>query len=220
MADEKEIKVELPEAVTKALATIEELTGRLAKLEGVKPDADTALTTDLTAAQKEYAAIEKQIVEVRISLQKELEARTEELKASKAEIEKMHKQRRREKFITRARELEHLPGAPADDFAEMLDLVEQGLAKIAPDRAGKLFTKLNELLTSWNVVIEKNNVLFAEIGREGGDLGMLSGVEAQLEALTREKMATDPKLSRAKAYDLVLRDHPALYKKYVEQGRK
>jgi len=221
MADKKtELIVELPEAVTKALAAVEEITARLAKLEGAKPDADAPLTTDLVAAQKEYREIEKQIAEVRVSLQKELEARTEELKASKAEVEKLHKARRREKFITRVRELDHLPGAPADDFAETLDLIEQGLQKVAPDRATKIFTKFNEQLDSWNVVIEKSDVLFKEIGREGGDFGLLTGAEAQIEARAKEKMVRDPKLTIEKARTAVITENPKLYRKYQAEQPK
>ena len=207
-----ELKKELPVA---------EPVKEVPKVEPVKvePVIDT-LTTDLDSVQKRNAALEKELDKVRTELRGEIEIRTAELEASKAETEKLRKQRRRERFIKRAEELDYLPGAKADDFAEPLDLIEAGLAATIPDRAAKVFGKFNEKLTSWNAIIEKNDVLFREIGREGGDLGMLSGVEAQLEVLTKEVQAGDPKLSHAQAYDRVLTEHPQLYRKYQAEQSK
>lgn len=172
-------------------------------------DVDT-LTTDLASMQKRNADLEAQLAKVRTELGSELEAREKELKASREETEKIRKQRRRERFIKRAEELEYLPGAKADDFAEILDTVNAAIPE-------KLFTKFNNLLTSWNTVIEKNDVLFREIGREGGNMGMLSGTQAQVDVLAQEKMSADPKLSKAQAIDRVLKEKPELYHKYVRE---
>lgn len=179
------------------------------KVETVEEQPDT-LTTDLASMQKRNADLEAQLAKVRGELGAELESRTKELEASKAETEKIRKQRRRERFIKRAEELEYLPGAKADDFAEILDTVNAAIPE-------KLFTKFNNLLTSWNTVIEKNDVLFREIGREGGNMGMLSGVQAQVDVLAQEKMSADPKLTKPQAIDKVLREKPDLYHKYVRE---
>jgi len=179
------------------------------------------LTTDLVSVQKRNGELEAELPKVRADLGAEVETRTAELQASKAEVLKIQKARRRERFIKRCEDLDYLPGAKADDFAETLDLIEAGLTAVAPDRATKLFSKFNERLTAWNAVIEKNDLLFKEIGRNGGDLGMLSGVEAQMEVLVQEKMASDAKLTKAQAYDAVLKAHPQLYRKYqAEQAAK
>ena len=179
------------------------------------------LTTDLASVQKRNGELEAELQKVRADLGAEVETRTAELQASKAEVLKIQKARRRERFIKRCEDLDYLPGAKADDFAETLDLIEAGLTAVAPDRATKLFSKFNERLTAWNAVIEKNDLLFKEIGRNGGDLGMLSGVEAQMEVLVQEKMASDAKLTKAQAYDAVLKAHPQLYRKYqAEQAAK
>jgi len=172
------------------------------------------LTTDLDSVQKRNAQLETELAKVRTELQAEVEKSVKELEAAKAETDRLRKQRRRERFIKRAEELGHLPGTQADDFAEILDAVNGAIPE-------KMFTKLNNLLSSWNEVVKKNDLLFREIGSNGGSMGMLSGAEAQLEALTREQMAADPKLSHAQAYDKVLKAHPHIYQKYVaEQGGK
>lgn len=177
----------------------------------VEEPVDT-LTTDLDSMQKRNAALEAELAKVRTELGSELEAREKELAASKAETVKIQKQRRRERFIKRAEELDHLPGAKADDFAEILDTINEKISE-------KLFTKFNNLLTAWNTVMEKNDLLFREIGAEGGNMGMLSGTQAQVDVLAQEKMAADPKLSKAQAIDRVLKEKPELYHKYLrEQG--
>lgn len=207
---EVKVQVELPESVTKALAEVERLSAELAKLtKPVEPDGAT-LTTEIESAQKEHARVETELAKAREQLRKELEERTAELKASQAEVVKLNKQRRRERFIKLAHALPYLPGTQADDFGEMLDEINAAL----PD---KRFSKLYQLFQSWNTVIEKNDVLMKEIGREGGELGMLSGAEAQIEALAREKTAADPKLTIEKARTLVIQEQPALYRKYQRE---
>lgn len=223
MADEKEITVELPEEITKALAKVDELAGQLTAL--TKKDETetdpTKLTVGLESARKEYARIETELLKARDDLRKAIETRTDELKGAREEIAKMQSRIRRESFIKRCEPLSNLPGTQADDFAETLDLVHAGLMKVAPERAEKLFEKLYDRFVSWNTVIEQNNVLFKEIGVEGGTLGVLSGTEAQVDALAREKMAADPKLTKSQAIDKVLTERPEIYGKYLrEQGRK
>lgn len=218
--DKQTLTVELPESVTKALADVEALKAQIGERKAAEP---AGLPTDLEAARKENAEIEKQLNEIKGVLQKALEEQKRELQESKAEVEKLHKQQRREKFIRRSRELQHLPGTQADDFAETLDLIQAGLTKIAPDRAETVFRKFNELLTSWDTVVEQHDLIFKEIGREGGDLGMLSGVEAQIEALAQEKRRAEPKLTIEKARTLVIQERPDLYAKYKADhpsGRK
>lgn len=222
MSEKNEITVELPESVTKALAEVERLSTELAKLTKPeeKPEGDVTLTTEIESAQKDYARVESALSEARKSLYGELQARTEELKKSQDEIVKINGQRRRERFIKLAHALPQLPGTHADDFGELLDAIDTGLSKVDKQTANKRFAKLYQLFTSWNTVIEKGNVLMAEIGREGGDFGMLSGTEAQFEALTREKMSADPKLTHAQAYAKVLVERPELYRKYQAEQAK
>lgn len=218
MAD-KEITVELPESVTKALEKVEALEQELIALKGTKPEEkDLTGITDLDGAQKEYARVETELAKARQALRSELEERTKELEASKAEVVKVNRQRRRERFIKLAQALPNLPGTMADDFGELLDDVEAGLAKVDGQTAKKRFEKFYTLLTSWNTVIEKNNLLMQEIGRDGGELGFLSGPEAQIEALAREKVSHDPKLSIEKARTQVISENPALYRKYQREN--
>ena len=216
MADEN--KVELPESVTKALETLDKLASEIAELKKAKGDdtVNTVLTTDLESAQAELTRIETELSETRKMLRTELEERAKELEGTKAENVKLVKARRSERFIKLAHTLPSLPGTVADDFAERLDVIEKALG-------AKEFGKLYQQFVSWNTVIEKNNVLMKEIGREGGDFGMLSGPEAQIEALAREKLAKDSKLTIEKARTQVIEENPALYAKYrAEQanGRK
>src|SRR6185436_16670147 len=114
MADE--IKVELPEEITKALAKVDELAAQLEKLtKGEEQPDGEKLTTGLESARKEYARIETELAAARSDLRKAIEARGEELKSARAEIVKLSKQARRESFIKRCEPLTSLPGTQADD---------------------------------------------------------------------------------------------------------
>lgn len=170
------------------------------------------ITTDLATAKSEHDRIEADLTKARDDMKAALDVRTKELEDAKAEVLKINKQRRRERFIKLAHELKNLPGTMGDDFGETLDTIEKAMGS-------KDFTKFYNRLVSWNTVIEKGNVLMQEIGAVEG-LSMLSGPEAQLEALTAEKMSADPKLSRAKAYAAVLRENPGLYRKYRDELAK
>ena len=130
----------------------------------------------------------------------------------RAETQKIRQQRRREEFIKRAQELDSLPGAPADDFGEILDHI----AKALPE---KEWEKFNQMLTSWNVVIEKSK-LFEDAGTGGGGAA-ISGPEAKLTALAKALQEQNPKLTFAKAYSQAMTENPKIYREYLaEQGRK
>src|SRR5439155_12438305 len=157
----------------------------------------------------------KQEAAARDELQKQIDARTKELADSRAEVEKIQQQRRREAFIKRVGELPNLPGAPADDFAEMLDDIERALS---PTADKKRFEKFNRMLTAWDVIVGKSK-LFEEIGRSGIP-GSFTGAAGQLQALAKEAHEKDPKKSFAQHYTEVLKANPAIYRRYqAEQER-
>src|SRR5262245_36807646 len=87
------------------------------------------LTTDLASVQKRNADLEKELAQVRTDLQAEVDARNKELEDSKAEVAKIHKQRRRERFIKLCEPLDYLPGTQADDFGEDLDVIESAMGE-------------------------------------------------------------------------------------------
>lgn len=175
---------------------------------------------DVRAARKDYEAVQKELEKARTDLQKQLDEANAELEESRAEVVKIHKQRRREQFIKRATELVHLPGAPADDFGEFLDDVEKALGE-------KRFAKFNNLLESWNTVLQKST-LFQELGRDGSQFGF-SGPEGQLDALAKERVTKDADLQKlpaqvayAKAYARVIEtpEGRAIYKRHLAASRK
>jgi len=169
------------------------------------------VTSDLETLKKQHAQAEQALTKERTELQEQLEKRTKEVATAREEVAKIKQQRRRENFIKRAHELTGLPGAPADDFAEILDHVEAGLHAVVPDKAEKEFGKLNQLLSSWNAIVGKSAIL-QEVGRT--TVGAFRGAAAQLDHLAKEVQAADPKLTYAKAYEKVMLENPELYRKY------
>jgi DNA repair exonuclease SbcCD ATPase subunit len=197
-----------------------ELTAKLADAEAKLKAANDELaalkvsggvTSDLDTLKKQHADAEKALTKERAELQEQLAKRTKEVEDARSEVAKIKSQRRRENFIKRAHELTGLPGAPADDFAEILDHVEAGLHAVVPDKAEKEFGKLNQLLTSWNAIVGKSAIL-QEVGRT--TVGAFRGAAAQLDHLAKELQASDPKLTYAKAYEKVMLENPELYRKY------
>jgi chromosome segregation ATPase len=177
------------------------------ELAALKKQEDTS-PPDLATARKAYTEISSELSKVRTELQGQLETVNKELEDARAEVLKIQAQRRREKFIKRVQELPNLPGAPADDFAEILDVVEKAVTP-------KQFEKVNTLLSSWNAIIGKSKI-FEELGRS--EVGAFSGAEGTLHALAKEKAATSGgKLSYEKAYQMVLAENPTLYKRYLAE---
>lgn len=186
-------------ALTKANAELAEL-----KVAG-------GVTSDLDTLKKQHADAEKALTKERAELQKQLEDRTKEVETARAEVVKIRTQRRRENFLKRAHELTGLPGAAADDFGELLDVIEAGLHAVAPEKAEKYFSKVNQLLTSWNTIVGKSAIL-ESVGRSVS--GPFRGAMAQMQMLAKEKQTKDPKLTDAQAFDKVMQEQPALYRQY------
>lgn len=201
---EQKIEVELPESFTKLTEKMDAIAAQIAKLEGGEKPESGVLTPELTTLKADFAKVEKELAAARVELQKQLEDTTKELTESKAEVVKIRLARRREKFIKAVQPLTDLPGAPADDFAEIVEKCESALT---PKQFEKLFT----LLTSWNAILAKSKI-FEEIGRT--EIGAFTGAEGQLHALAKELQAANPKLSYPKAYTQATLEHPELYKRY------
>lgn len=203
------VEVVLPDSLKKLGENLEAIRAGIAKLEGAEPPTPGILTPELTLLKADFAKAEKELADARTELQKQLDVTNKELADSRAEVVKVRLARRRELFIKRVQQLPHLPGAPADDFAEILEKIE---GSVEP----KQFEKLNTLLTSWNAIIEKSKV-FEEIGRT--EVGSFTGAEGQLVAFARELAATE-KISFEKAYSRVLLERPELYQRYRAEKKE
>lgn len=190
----------------KALETVQaELATVTKELEALKGGGDPVAVEPFRA---KYEEVTKELEDSRRVMKQQLEAANKELEESRTEVVKITQQRRRERFIKRAQELADLPGAPADDFAEILDHIQGNKV------SDKEFGKINQLLTSWNVIVKKSK-MFDEIGQDG--VVAFSGPEGQLMALAREKQATDGQLTYAKAYARVLDENPGIYRAYLKE---
>jgi hypothetical protein len=170
-----------------------------------------AMTSDLETLKKQHSEAEKALQKERGELQEQVTKALKDAEDARAEVAKIKTQRRRENFIKRAHELTGLPGAPADDFAEILDAIDAGLHQVAPEKAEKFFNKFNQLLTSWNTVVGKS-ALFEKIG--SGVSGPFRGAMAQMSFLAKEAQAKNPKLTYEQAFAKVMQDNPELYRKY------
>lgn len=202
---EQKVEIELPESFTKLTEKMDAIAASIAKLEGSTPEPGK-LTPELTILKNDFAKVEKELAQARAELQKQLEDTTKELEDSKAEVVKIRLARRRETFIKRVQQLSHLPGAPADDFAEILEKAEAGMTP-------KQFEKLNTLLSSWDAIIAKSAV-FQEIGRS--DIQAFAGAQGKLHARAVERAAKD-KITYVKAYSLEVTENPELYKQYLAE---
>ena len=207
------------EPATKSVAVGTATKEELVVTDKEKP-VDKALTDpQIDPIRSDYEKVKDELAKSRDLLQKQLDEANAELVKNRDEVVKIHKARRREQFIKRVQELPHLPGAPADDFAEFLDDVEKAVGE-------KRFAKFNGLLESWNTVIEKS-ALFQEAGVAGGEFGF-TGPEGQLNILARERMAKDTDLQKlpekvayAKAYDRVIQtpEGRAIYKRHLAERK-
>ena len=165
----------------------------------------------LAVAKVEFEKTKAELEKSRAELQKQLEVAQQELEDSRAEVEKIQRSRRREQFIKMAQGFKSLPGAGADDFAEILEASQAALTE-------KQFRTLQTRLTSWDKVMEKSRV-FEEIGRAGGDLAALTGPEGRLHAIAKDLQAQNPKLSYEQAYARAMTENPDVYKQYrAEKG--
>lgn len=209
MPDQK-IEVELPESMTKWTEKLDAIGAALAKLtESATPD--SSLTSELGTLRAEFTKIQTEHAAVAAEFQGEIAKRQEALEASKAELVKFKATQRRERFVKfAAKELPDLPGATADDFAETLDKVESVVEKDA-------FDKFCQRLRSWNALVRKSADLFKEVGVDG-NAPAFGSAEAVLNAAAKTKVAeSDGKLTFAKAYDQVMQEQPALYKRYLAE---
>lgn len=211
MADEKTIELELPESLTKLGDKLDAIAASIAKLEGGGSASSPTFTSDLATLKAEFVKVEKELANTRAELQKQFEDTTKELVANREEVLKVRAARRREQFIRRVGKLSHLPGAPADDFAEILDTIEAGFQKVAPEKATVMFSKLDVMLNSWNAIVEKSK-LFSEMGKEGGPVNF-SGAEGVLHAMAKERASAD-KIPYNEAYAKVLKENPDIYQRY------
>lgn len=206
-ADEKATAdAKLAKDYADAQAALKKAQDELTELKGTG-----AITSDLDTLKKQHQEAEKALTLERAELQKQLEDRTKEVETARAEVVKIRTQRRRENFLKRAHELTGLPGAAADDFGELLDMVEAGLHAAAPEKAEKYFAKLNQLLSSWNAIVGKSAIL-ESVGRSVS--GPFRGAMAQMTMLAKELAAKDPKFTYEQAFAKVMQDHPELYRKY------
>jgi hypothetical protein len=197
-------KAALEKEVADTKAALEKATADLAALKQ-----ETA-PPDLAAARKAYTEVSTELTKVRGELQAQLETVTKELNEARSEVVKIQTQRRRERFIKFAHELEHLPGAQADDFAEQLDIYEKAVGS-------EKFDKFCQRLRSWNTIIQRSKV-FEEIGRESG-APPFGSAEGALRALAKERAGT-AKITFEKAYAQVLEEQPDLYKRYLAEKER
>lgn len=193
-------KAALEADIATAKSALAEKEREIAELKGV-----AAVPGALDTVRKEYSAVSDELATVRRDLQKQLEDKAAELEATKAEITKLHAANRREDFIKFCHQnLADLPGATADDTAEMFDKFEKAVG-------AKDWAKFAGRLRSWSTIVAKSKV-FEEIGRSG-TAPAWGSAEGALHALATER-ATQKNIPFVKAYDEVLVENPDLYKRY------
>lgn len=206
MTDAEKTAAQQTADLATANAALKKATDELNELKG-----SGAITSDLETLKTKNAEVEKRLAGEKAELQKQLEERTKEAEAAVAEVVKIRTMRRREGFIKRAQELSKLPGAPADDFAEILDAIDAGLHAVAPEKAEKWFAKFNQLLSSWNAIVSKSAIL-ETYGKSGS--APFRGALAQLQMLGKELQEKDPKLTKEQAFAKAMDENPDLYRKY------
>jgi hypothetical protein len=135
-------------------------------------------------------------------VQKRLEAAEDRAKEAEGRVVAMDERREREAYIQKAQSL-GLPGAPADDFAEILRKAQGALTDEERD-------KMDEILNASANAIREGDLL-KEVGN--GGRGPTS-VEGEVETLAKALMEKDPAMTREAAEGQVWKDRPDLYTRY------
>ena len=135
-------------------------------------------------------------------------AKAAEERAEEAEktVNKLHDEKERMVYIRKVSELD-LPGAVADDFAEILRKADGALTD--DERV-----KFNEVLKSASEAIKEGSLL-KEAGVSSSDT--FTGVEGEVVELVKVLRTADPTLSEEIARGQVWNTRPDLYKRYRDE---
>lgn len=129
-------------------------------------------------------------------------AASERAEAAEVRIQKLEDEKERSRYITKAASLD-LPGAPADDLAEILRKADGALSEEERE-------KFDEILKSASKAIAEG-ALYGEIGSGGGSETSTMG---EVRELAKALQAEDPKLSYQMAEAKVWEARPDLYNKH------
>lgn len=111
-------------------------------------------------------------------------------------------------FIAKAAEIKSL-SIKSDDLGKTLKLVNDKAGKDASDKIMSILKQADETVTK--------SKLFGEYGGTGeGECDALVQMETKAEAI----MKSDAKITKAQAFDLVMKANPELYEQYVAQKQK
>jgi hypothetical protein len=136
------------------------------------------------------------------SIRKAMEADRVRTRNAEAIAKSLLNERQEARFEAMAKELMHLPGVEATEFAKDLRGVSEATGP-------ETFEKLLKVLRGADDAIAKG-AAFSEIGASGnGDYAGSAG--ASIEAFAKELEAKDPTLSHADAVVQAATDHPELY---------
>lgn len=124
-------------------------------------------------------------------------AEADELKKRLAKIED---EKLEASMLSKAKELEHLPGCKTEDLSKALVRVSKGLSK-------EDFELVTKLLTSANEIAKANPML----GSSGSSMGGEGNAHAKLEGIAKKLQETDPTLTAAKAYNRAGKLNPELW---------
>lgn len=163
------------------------------------------LAEDSTEGEKVLPEMSAPVQKVFDDLAKQVKDADARATAAEDRITAMEDQKQREVYIQKATEL-GLPGAPADDFADILRKAQEALSD--EERA-----KMDEILQGASKAIKEGDLL-KEVGSGGSGP---TDSEAEMKTIAKGFMETDPKLTQemaeAKAWD----QNPALYAQYQRE---
>lgn len=127
-----------------------------------------------------------------------------------ARATKVEKERRRE-HVTKAitTDFKHLPGVTADDFAPIIEKVQDALEP-------KEYTRLTTALKAASEAIRKG-AMFTELGRDAS--GVAAGTAAaEIQAKAEELRKADPKMTIEQARARVIKSDRPLYDRSVAES--
>ncbi|MFW6080129.1 MAG: hypothetical protein ACODAE_10940, partial [Gemmatimonadota bacterium] len=192
----------LPEEHREAVrAEVERLEKRVSELEdaGGAEDGDEITRLEKRvdaledAGETETAAVVKETLAAAKAARERADATEERLSAMEA-------RRERERFVTKAASLTHLPNWSADDIGPVLQKVAAALSEDE-------FEALEKALRAADGALAEA-ALYAEVGSGGGGA---ASVDEKVEARAAELRKADPSLSREKAIAKVYDENPGLY---------
>lgn len=192
-------------------AHITELESQVTKALEAKTEAETALAA--ATPTPEVLSSDDEILKAMPAPVREMIEKAQ-ARAEAAEKVALFEQDTRltQEFVSKARDLDALPGVDAEAFG----LVLKAVAASAPDVAADVFL----VLKSANAALHESGAFKATGTGSSGGAQDAGTAWAQIESIAKAKTVADPAISFSEAVSLVTQERSDLYSQHLTESRK